>query len=72
MAFVNDVGESIKPEECPACMSVADGTAAGWNGPLGDEIQCELGRGHKGDHRYVIEWTDSERSYGWETRHKDA
>jgi hypothetical protein len=64
----NDIGEPIKSDVCPACMSIADGTAAGWNGPLGDDVGCELPRGHEGLHRYVIEWADEERSWGWRER----
>jgi hypothetical protein len=61
--LLDDDGEQILPTDCPATYHIADGTAAGWNGPLGDSVRCERPRGHypPDGHMYTIKWEDDER-----------
>jgi hypothetical protein len=53
----SDPGDETKPQ-CPSTIDVNDSVSSGWTGMLGDEVQCELVRGHDGDHQYTATWND--------------
>lgn len=60
--LLDDLGGEIGPTDCPACLVIADSTAAGWSGPLGDYVRCGRPRGHDlGQHAFKVLWDDDER-----------